>query len=242
MREGRRARCGILSINYPTRRWRIPDLTEPEKDIVKALRGGVPPQPTLLADHLMRWVQEDVEARRELEDSGSTMTAFPATVRLWRGFRERLGRQVEGVRRPVRRQLLSAGSDLPEVVDSLRKVEAIAGLKNSVIAPIVQRLQASEGKADLIEEVVAAISNKETRQLNQEDYGRASGILEVLQSLAPPKGRMTVVLPDGGRRRIARLLTRAGVFADSQGDPGVAGRLLAVSRADGRPPLGRRVL
>ncbi len=180
----------------------VPDLTEPEKDIVKALRGGVPPQPTLLADHLMRWVQEDMEARRELEDNGSTMTSFPATVRLWRGFRERLGRQVEGARAPVRRQLLSAGSDLPGVVDSLRKVEAIAGFDNSVIAPIVQRLEASEGKAELIEEVVAAISNKETRQLTQEDYGRASGILEVLQSLAPPQGRMTVVLPDGGRREL----------------------------------------
>ncbi len=180
----------------------IPDLTDPERDIVKALRGGVPPQPTLLADHLMRWVQEDPEARRELEDAGSTMTAFPATVKLWRGFRERLGRQVEGARAPVRRQLLSAGNDLPAVVESLRKVEAVAGADNSVIAPIVERLATANGKADLIEEVVAAISNKETRQLNQEDYGRASGILEVIQSLTPPQGRITVVLPNGGRREI----------------------------------------
>lgn len=181
----------------------IPDLTDPEKDIIKALRGGVPPQPTLLADHLMRWVQEDAEARRELEDTGNTMTAFPATVKLWRGFRERLGRQVEGARAPVRRQLLSAGKDLPAVVESLRKVEAVAGADNNVIAPIVQRLAAADGKADIIEEVVAAISNKEARQLNQEDYGRASGILEVIQSLAPPQGRITVVLPNGGRREIS---------------------------------------
>lgn len=180
----------------------IPDLTESEKDIVKALRGGVPPQPTLLADHLMRWVQEDLEACRELEDAGSTLALFPATVRLWRGFRERLGRQVEGARAPVRRQLLNAGSDVPGIVESLRKVEMIAGHDNSVIAPIVQRLIASDGKAELIEEVVAAISNKEARQLNQEDYGRASGILEVLQSLTPPKGQMTVILPGGGRREL----------------------------------------
>src|SRR5262245_28328712 len=34
-----------------------PDLTDQQKDVLKALRGGVPPQPTLLADHLIRWVQ-----------------------------------------------------------------------------------------------------------------------------------------------------------------------------------------
>jgi hypothetical protein len=180
----------------------IPDLTEAEKDIFKALRGGVPPQPTLLADHLMRWVQEDAEARRELEDTGNTMTSFPATVKLWRGFRERLGRQVEGARAPVRRQLLSAGGDLPKVVESLRKVEAVAGGGNSVITPIVQRLEASDGKADLIEQVVAAISNKETRQLSQEDYGRASGILEIIQSFTPPQGHITIVLPSGGRKEL----------------------------------------
>jgi hypothetical protein len=102
----------------------------------------------------------------------------------------------------VRRQLLNAGNDLPGIVESLRKVEMIAGYENSVIAPIIQRLKASDGKAELIEEVVAAISNKEARQLNQEDYGRASGVLEVLQSLTPPQGRMTVTLPDGARREL----------------------------------------
>jgi len=177
----------------------IPDLNDQERDIVKVLRGGVPPQPTLLADHLMRWVQEDAEARKELEDGGNTMTAFPATVKLWRGFRERLDRQVEGARAPVRRHLLGAGNDLPEVVASLRKAEVLAGTGNSVIAPIVQRLAASNGKSDLLDEVVAAISNKETRQLNQEDYGRASGILEVIQSLTPTQDCTTVLLPNGGR-------------------------------------------
>jgi hypothetical protein len=147
----------------------------------------------------MRWAQDDPDARRELDEAGATAAA---TVRLWRGFRERLGRQVEGARAPVRRQLLSAGSDLPAVVDSLRKVEAVAGHANPVLAPIVQRLAASDGKADLIEQVVAAISNKETRQLSQEDYGRASGVLEVLQSLAPAQDRMTVVLPNGERREL----------------------------------------
>ena len=85
-------------------------------------------------------------------------------------------------------------------MDSLRKVEAIAGADNSVIGPIARRLAASDGKGELIEEVVAAVSNKETRQLSQEDYGRAAGILEVIQSLAPPQGRTTVVLPDGSKR------------------------------------------
>ncbi|MBP3955362.1 hypothetical protein J8F10_08725 [Gemmata sp. G18] len=176
------------------------DLSEPEKDILKVLRGGVPPQPTLLADHLMRWIQEDAEARQELEDAGSTRPTFPATVRLWRDLRERLGRQVEGARAPVRRQLQNVGNDRDGVVESLRKVEAFAGPENRVISSIMERLAASDGKGELIEEVVAAVANKEARQLSQEDYGRASGILEVIQSLAPSKGKMTVIMPDGGRR------------------------------------------
>jgi hypothetical protein len=178
----------------------LPDLSEAQKDILKSLRGGVPPQPTLLADHLMRWVQEDAEARQELEDAGNNRTEFPATVRLWRDFREQLGRQVEGARAPVRRQLQNVGKDRVGIVESLRKVEALAGPENRVIAPIVERLAASDGKAELIEEVVAAVANKEARQLSQEDYGRASGILEVIQSLTPAAGRVTVILPDGRRR------------------------------------------
>ena len=171
-----------------------------QKDILKALRGGVPPQPTLLADHLLRWVQENPEARHELEDIGNTRTSFPATVRLWQDFRERLGRQIE-----VRAPRCGARSKTSATIGGSRRVDSggssrSRGLDNGLIRPIVQRLVASAGNAELIEEVVAAVSNKETRQLSQEDYGRASGILEVLQSLAPHGGRTAVVLPDGSRR------------------------------------------
>jgi hypothetical protein len=178
----------------------LPELSEPQRDLLKILRGGVPPQLTLLADHLMRMVQEDPQARQELEDAGNNRMTFPATVRLWRDFRACLGKQIEGFRAPVRRQLQEVAKDRRGVVEVLRKVEAIAGPNNSVLGPIAERLASSEGKAELIEEVVAAVSNKEPRQLNQEDYGRASGVLEVIQSLAPPQGRTTLVLPDGSRR------------------------------------------
>jgi hypothetical protein len=174
----------------------LPDLTEAQKDILKSLRGGVPPQPTLLADHLMRWAQEDPESRQELEE---TRTEYAATLRLWRDFRERLGRQVEGARAPIRRQLQNVGNDRDGVVESLRRAEALAGPDNRIIAPIVQRLAESNGGGDLIEDIVAAVANKESRQLNQEDYGRASGILEVLQSFTPPAGRIVIVMPNGTR-------------------------------------------
>lgn len=178
------------------------NLSEAQKDVLKALRGGVPPQPTLLADRLMRWVQDDPLAAKELADAGSAQTATPETTRLWRDFREQIDRQVEGAKAPVRRQLQNVGSDREGVVESLRKVEAFAGPDNRVIASIVERLAASDGKGELIEEVVAAVANKEARQLSQEDYGRASGILEVIQSLAPTSGRVTVIMPDGGRREL----------------------------------------
>jgi hypothetical protein len=148
----------------------------------------------------MRWVQDDPLAAKELADAGSTQTATPETTRLWRDFREQIDRQVEGAKAPIRRQLQKVGSDREGVVESLRKVEAFAGPDNRVIGSIVERLAASDGKGEFIEEVVAAVANKEARQLSQEDYGRASGILEVIQSLAPTSGRMTVIMPDGGRR------------------------------------------
>ena len=175
----------------------LPDLSEAQKDILKALRGGVPPQPTLLADHLMLWAQEDNDARIELEE---TKAEFPATLKIWRDFRERLDRQIEGHRAPIRRQLQNVGNDREGVVESLRWAEAIT--ENSIIAPIMQRLAESDGKGDLIEEIVAAVANKEARQLNQEDYGRASDILEVLQSFTPPAGNISLVLPNGTRRKV----------------------------------------
>lgn len=177
----------------------LPDLSENQKDILKSLRGGVPPQPTLLADNLMRWAQDDPEARQELDE---TRAEAPGTTRIWRDFRERLGRQVEGAKAPVRRQLQNIGSKREDVVESLRRVEAFAGPENRVIAPIVERLAAGNGNGDLIEEIVAAVSGKEVRQLKDEDFGRASGMLEVLQSIAPPAGRVTIILPDGNRSEL----------------------------------------
>jgi hypothetical protein len=178
----------------------LSDLSEAQKDILKTLRGGVPPQPTLLADNLMRWAQEDPEARQELDE---TRPVAPGTTRIWRDFRERLGRQVEGVKAPVRRQLQNISSKKEDVVESLRRVALFAGPENRVIAPIVERLAARNSNGDLIEDIVAAVSGKEVRQLKDEDFGRASGMLEVLQSIAPPAGRVTIITPDGNRSELA---------------------------------------
>ena len=49
---------------------------------------------------------------------------------------------------------------------------------------------------------MAAVANKEARQLNPEDFGRASGILEIIQSLTPTTGRVTVILPSGTRKEL----------------------------------------
>lgn len=187
----------------PEAAFTLPDLSENQKDVLKSLRGGVPPQPTLLADNLMRWAQDDPEARQELDE---TRVEAPGITRIWRDFRERLGRQVEGAKAPVRRQLQSIGSKREDVVESLRRVEAIAGPENRVIAPIVERLVAGDGNGDLIEEIVAAVSGKEVRQLKDEDFGRASGMLEVLQSIAPPAGHVTIILPDGYRTELTEFV------------------------------------
>lgn len=176
-------------------------LSEGQKNVMKSLRGVVPPQPTLLADLLLRWVQDDPLSAKELADIGSARTA-PETIRLWRDFREQIDRHTEGAKAPVRRQLQSIGTDREGVVATLRKLEAFADPDNRVIAPIAERLAASDGKVDLTEQVVAAIAGKEARQLNQEDYGRASGMLEVIRTFVPTSRRIAVILPDGGRREL----------------------------------------
>lgn len=177
----------------------LPDLSEAQKDILKALRGGVPPQPTLLADHLMRWAQEDIDARLELEEARAE---FPATLKIWRDFREQLGRQIEGHRAPIRRQVDELGKNREGVVEMLQRVASFVGPNDQVIAPIVERLTESDCGGDLSEEIVAAIVNKDVRQLDAEDFGRASGKLEVWNALAPPAGNITVVLPNGTRRKV----------------------------------------
>ena len=84
----------------------------------------------------------------------------------------------------------------------LQRVASFVGPDDQVIAPIVERLTESESVGDLSEEIVAAIVNKDVRQLDAEDFGRASGKLEVWKALAPPAGNITVVLPNGTRRKV----------------------------------------
>ena len=185
--------------NLPEAALTLPDLSEAQKDILKVLRGGVPPQPTLLADHLIRWAREDHNARIELEE---TKPVFPATIKIWRDFRERLDSQIEGHRAPIRRQVDELGKNREGVVEMLQRVASFAGPDDQAIAPILERLAGSESGGDLSEEIVAAIVNKDVRQLDAEDFGRASGKLEVWNDLAPPAGNITVVLPDGTRRKV----------------------------------------
>lgn len=184
----------------------IPNLSDLEKDILKVLRGGVPPQPTLLADHLLRWVAGDISGNNELEDHDSKTNLFPATIELWRGLNGLINRQIEGARAPVRTQVAKLGRDSSAVIDSLRSFKDTFDSDSNKFDKIISVIHDKENnEGDFIESITAAIAGKSPKNLTQEDFGRAAGFLEGIQihtPVLPVIGKLKVVLLDGITREL----------------------------------------
>ena len=176
------------------------ELTEAQKRLLKTLRGGVPPQLSLLADSLLGFLEEDNQAREEVADGGNNLTSFPATVQLWRTFRDKIEQHAEGMKAPIRRQLEAAGGDL-SLLEKLKKVEKF-GNNGSGLAPIVERLSTISADGDPVENLVSAVNNKDVKNLTAEDYGRANGLLNVVIGITPTDGQGFVVLPDGAKHTL----------------------------------------
>ena len=108
----------------PEAAFTLPGLSDTQKDVLKSLRGGVPPQATLLADHLIRWVQDDPETRQELDDTGDA----PSGTRPPSGCGETSANSSDAKSRgpvPPCETVEERRNDRSGVVESLRKAEAM---------------------------------------------------------------------------------------------------------------------
>jgi hypothetical protein len=202
----------------------IADLTDGQKKLIKQLRGPVPPQLSLLADLLIDVLQEDPNTREEIADHGTRLTSFPATTSLWREFRNKISRYVEGVKAPVRSILRDVvklkpeerGLNLDKVVEAIKPLQRFA-TENDSIRKVIERLENAPEGGDLAEEVAAAIANKPTANLTDEDFGRAAGMLEVIAAISPPKDGTVVLLPNG-ERRVLPSVQESAIFARVESD------------------------
>jgi hypothetical protein len=191
----------------------IPDLTDNQKKLLKVLRTAVPPQLPLLADHLVQVVEDDPTTHDELADGGNRLTSFPETARLWRDFRTKISRHVDGIKASVRSAIREVAQVGPEEtsVDYARVVRAIKPLErlapsNAPIKQIVERLSVPQEAGDIVEKVAAAIANKAPASLTDEDYGRAAGMLEIAAAIGVQDNKTTILLPVGGKRSLQEVV------------------------------------
>jgi hypothetical protein len=202
-----------------------------QRNLLKILRSPVvPPQLTVLADSLVAVCQEDENAGRELEVD-KTVREFPGIDKLWKEFRARVERHVDGIKAPVRSRLreitsIEPTNDLGASAHIAQKLKDLSGLcgDDNPLGRVVEKLDAGTEVGDLVEEVAAAISSKAASSLTDEDYGRAAGVLEMAASL--PAERGTVILPSGERRSLQAVTDEAAehsITADVRGWRGTLG-------------------
>ena len=92
---------------------KISELSEPQRQLLRSLRGPVPPQLPVLADSLIAVMQEDAGTQDELVES-PTVQSYPEMERVWQSLRGKIDRYLEGVKAPVReaiRTALNFGTD-----------------------------------------------------------------------------------------------------------------------------------
>lgn len=220
-----RSRLKLWTDPLPEGVLKLSDLTELQRKLLRLLLAPIPPQLPLLADGLVEVIQEDTATHDELL-GGSSLTAFPAIERTWRDLRSKVDRYVEGVRAPLRtavRELVAASEPLatasePEtpgtsakVVAALQEAGKACGGDDNTFKRIADRVAAAS-PADPIEAVAAAVSGKPPAALTDEDFGKASGILEAAAAVRKQEaqhrasGQYMVVLPSGERRSLKSAL------------------------------------
>ena len=177
---------------------------------MKALRGGVPPQVSLLADALIELVAEDPSTHQEMETPGSETMVFPETARRWRDVQERVERRRNGVKATVEREIaeITGGSDVQDIRGSLaevlRTVEAVAPRGLGPMGDIASKLSSADGE-DLAAELTAAVTGKSVAKLTAEDFGIASGILRMAKVVNQVTRTRAVILSSGGRLELPQV-------------------------------------
>jgi len=203
--------------SLPEAALKISELSEPQRQLLRSLRGPVPPQLPVLADSLIAVMQEDVGTQDELVES-RVAQSYPEMERVWRSLRSKIDRYIEGVKAPVReaiRTALNIGTDgegsenASELSSVMRSASEFVGATDNPLARVAQQL-ADAPPEDVVVSLASAVSGKTASALTDEDFGRAAGMMEIASALAKERseqnsrGQYLVVLPNGQRRMITR--------------------------------------
>jgi len=202
--------------SLPEAALKIGELSEPQRQLLRSLRGPVPPQLPVLADSLIAVMQEDAATHEELLES-PTVQSYPEMERVWHSLRGKIDRYLEGVKAPVREAIRTAlengteGEDMEnaaELSNVMRSASELVGATDNPLSRVAQRL-ADAPSEDVVVSLASAVSGKTASALTDEDFGRAAGMMEIASALAKERseqsvrGQYVVVLPNGGRRTIA---------------------------------------
>lgn len=194
---------------------KIGELSEAQRQLLRSLRGPVPPQLPVLADSLIAVMQEDAGTQDELVESPAVQS-YPEMERVWRSLRGKIDRYLEGVKAPVReaiRTALNFGTDGQESQNAaglssvMRSASEAVGATDNPLSRVAQRL-ADAPPEDIVVSLASAVSGKIASALTDEDFGRAAGMMEIASALANERseqiarGQYLVVLPNGQRRMI----------------------------------------
>ena len=204
-------------VSLPEAALKLGELSEPQRQLLRALRGPVPPQLPVLGDGLVQVMQEDGAAHEELLASGA-LTEYPQMERIWRALREKIDRHIEGVkagvRETIRRSLdIKAAGDERENPEDLsgviRSASEAVGTSDNVLAQVADKL-AGDFSDDVATSLAKAVSGKPASALTDEDFGRAAGMMEVASVLAKQQAerrlghQYLITLPNGCRLTLAR--------------------------------------
>lgn len=184
------------------------DFTDCQKKLIKLLRGPVPPDLTTLSTSLIEVLEEKEDIHEEIKNPDNR-NEFPLIADYWDSFRTKIDRCIEGIKAPLRTKIKAlVGSDysgnkgisngLVEVLDKVNTFDT----DNNPIQKAVEGLKQARPNSDPIDNVASAISDKPPENLTEEDYGRASGILEMAQLLKGKEGDLEILLPTGERRKL----------------------------------------
>lgn len=213
--EGVRSRLKEWVMSLPEAVLKINEITEAQRQLLRSLRGPVSPQLPVLADGLVGIMQEDPGTHEELAGAAS-LASYPAIERVWEGLRGKIERHIEGVKAPVREAIRTA-LDIKRSDDSEERAEDLSGVMRSLgqivetaenpFSQVAQRLD-QDSSEDMAVSVAAAVSGKPPSSLTDEDFGRATGMLEIASVLAKERfeqkarGEYVIILPNGRKKTI----------------------------------------
>ena len=163
-------------------------LKDSEVNLLKVLYKPIYPPLTELAELISDlFVSGGEKCKYELADVGKTMKESPACDAIWNAFKTKVNLYQEGVKEEVKKifnDIVHTDEDIPKqsFVDILN--ENFSDETNDIISDLISIPENTKTKLKTpVEDFVAAVANKSSSKLANEDYYRASGVLRTLKEL-----------------------------------------------------------